>query len=70
MTYIIKYDDGREKDLTEREVRDLIIEDQQSDMGKQYSDEEIVRIVNEGNVEDYFDGDEYESGDYTIIRNH
>lgn len=68
MTYTIKYDSGQEKQLTDREVRDLIIFDLQHDMASEYTDQEIEKIVNEANPDDYFFRGEYASGDYTIIK--
>ena len=70
MKYILKSKTGAEAEIDEQLVRDMVINDWQHDMAAaaEYGDEAIAQMVNEGNLDDYFDGDVYESNDFTIIR--
>ena len=64
----VEQNSSEEKEITEREVRDIIIDDFQHNMGVFESDEEVAEAVYSGELADYFDGDVYEGSNYTITK--
>jgi hypothetical protein len=71
MRYMIRCSEtGKNREITEREVRDLIINDFRHDIAviSEYTDEEIAKQVNETDIDYFFHNDAYESNDFTIKR--